>query len=160
MAPGAINPPRQEGEQSKVLNLHMHTSRNRITLESDSGTNGRGAMLDLILTNKEGPVGNVKLKGSLSCSYDEMVEFKILRATRREFCKLTTLDFRRPGFGLFRDLFVRVPWDKALQGKWVQEVLVDKGKATDITYLDLCKASDNVLHDILVSKLKRHGFDG
>ncbi|GAB0185305.1 hypothetical protein GRJ2_000995800 [Grus japonensis] len=37
----------------------------------------RGAMLDLVLTNKEGLVGNVKLKGSLGCSDCEMVEFKI-----------------------------------------------------------------------------------
>ncbi|GAB0184462.1 hypothetical protein GRJ2_000911500 [Grus japonensis] len=54
----------------------------------------RGAMLDLVLNNKEGLVGDVKLKGSLGCSDHEMVEFKILRAARRVHSKLTTLDSR------------------------------------------------------------------
>ncbi|GAB0176508.1 hypothetical protein GRJ2_000116000 [Grus japonensis] len=69
----------------------------------------RGAMLDLILTNKEGLVGDVKLKGSLGCSDHEMVEFRILRAARRAHSKLTTLDFRGADFGLFRDLPGSVP---------------------------------------------------
>ncbi|GAB0210350.1 mitochondrial enolase superfamily member 1 [Grus japonensis] len=88
----------------------------------------RGAMLDLILTNKEGLVGDVKLKGSLGCSDHEMVEFRILRAARRARSKLTTLDFRRADFGLFRDLLGRIPWDKALEGRGAQDSwLVFKG---------------------------------
>ncbi|GAB0185519.1 hypothetical protein GRJ2_001017200 [Grus japonensis] len=81
----------------------------------------RGAMLDLILTNKDGLVGDVKLKGSLGCSDHEMVEFKILRAARRAHSKLTALDFRRADFGLFRDLLARIPWDKALAGRGAQD---------------------------------------
>ncbi|GAB0199653.1 lysine-specific histone demethylase 1A [Grus japonensis] len=81
----------------------------------------RGAMLDLVLTTKEGLVGNVKLKGSLGCNDHEMVEFKILRAARRAHSKLTTLGFRRADFGLFRHLLGRVPWDKALEGGGAQD---------------------------------------
>ncbi|GAB0182749.1 hypothetical protein GRJ2_000740200 [Grus japonensis] len=85
-------------------------------------------MLDLVLTNKEGLVGDVKIKGSLGCSDHEMVEFKILRAARRAHSKITALDFRRAAFGLFRDLHGRVPGHKALGGRGAQESwLIFKG---------------------------------
>lgn len=34
-------------------------------------------------------------------------------------------------------------------------VLVNEGRATDSIYLELCKALDTVIHDVLVSKLER-----
>ncbi|GAB0204465.1 hypothetical protein GRJ2_002912100 [Grus japonensis] len=80
----------------------------------------RGAMLDLVLTNKERLVEDVKLKGSFGCNDHEMVEFMIFRVVRRAHRKLTTLNFKGADFCLFRDLLGRIPWDKALEGREAQ----------------------------------------
>jgi len=78
-------------------------------------------MLGLALTNKEGLVGNVKLRGGLGYRDHKVVEFKILRAARRACSKLTTLDFRTADFALFRSLLGGTPRDKVLEGRGAQE---------------------------------------
>jgi len=50
-----------------------------------------------------------------------MVELKILREARIVYNKLTTLDFKRADFGLFRDLLDRELWDKPLEGRGAQD---------------------------------------
>ena len=37
---------------------------------------------------------------------------------------------------------------------------VEKGRVTDVIYLDLCKALGTVPLDILVTKVKKNGFHG
>lgn len=61
-----------------------------VTQVMEEPTRG-GALLDLILVNKEGLVGDVKVESSLGCSDHEIVEPRILRAARRVKSKLTTL---------------------------------------------------------------------
>ncbi|PKU31519.1 rna-directed dna polymerase from mobile element jockey- hypothetical protein [Limosa lapponica baueri] len=45
----------------------------------------RGGLLDLVPTNKEGPIGNVKIKSSLSCSDHQMLDFRICRGGKKAF---------------------------------------------------------------------------
>lgn len=57
----------------------------------------------------------------MAYSDNEMVEFKILRQSKRVHSRLAILDFRRADFDLFKELLGRVTWDKALEGRQVQE---------------------------------------
>ena len=63
----------------------------------------------------------MKLKGSLGCSDHEIVEFRIVCDRSRATSRITTLNFRRANFGLFKGLLGGVPWVRALEGSGVQE---------------------------------------
>ena len=53
--------------------------------------------------------------------YLTMTEFSILGEVKRGASKTTTMDFRRADVDLFRMLVERLPGDKVLKGKGVQE---------------------------------------
>jgi len=80
-----------------------------------------GALLDLVLTNKEGLAENVKVRGRLGCGDQEMVEFRILHGGSRAISRIKILDFRRANSGLFKELLGGIPWIRALEGRGVQE---------------------------------------
>jgi len=81
----------------------------------------RGALLDLVLTNIERLVEDVKVGGSLGSSDHEMVKFRILCGGSRAISRIKTLDFRRANFSLFKELLGRIPWVRTLEGRGVQE---------------------------------------
>ena len=51
-----------------------------------------------------------------------LVGTRFLRAARRENSKLTTLGFRRAGFGVFQDLLGKVLWDHVLEARGDQDI--------------------------------------
>jgi len=78
-------------------------------------------LLGLVLTNEAGLIEDVKVGGNLGCSDHEMVEFGNLHGGNRAISRITTLDFRRANFGLFKDLLGRIAWVRALEGRGLQE---------------------------------------
>lgn len=63
----------------------------------------------------------MRVKSSLFCTKHGTVKFKILRGVSNTYSRITTLDFPRADFGLFRDLLGRIPYETALKGKGAQE---------------------------------------
>jgi len=51
----------------------------------------------------------------------EMMELRILYGGSRAISRITTLDFRRANFSLFRELLGGIPWGKTLEGRGIQE---------------------------------------
>jgi len=106
-------------------NMPRHTQSRRFLQSIDDNfltqvveepTRG-GVLLDLVLTNKKGMVEDGKVESSLDCSDHEMVEVKILHGGSRAISRITTLDFRRSNFGLFKELLGGIPRVRGLEGR-------------------------------------------
>ncbi|GAB0177896.1 hypothetical protein GRJ2_000254900 [Grus japonensis] len=81
----------------------------------------KGALLDLLLMNREGLMGELAIGGCLGHSDHEVVEFKIFGDRRKTDTKTSTLDMRRADFRLLRELVSQVPWETALEGIGVHQ---------------------------------------
>jgi len=55
----------------------LHSINDNFLMQVVEEPTRKGALLDLVLTNKEGLVEDVKVGGRLGCSDHEMVEFRI-----------------------------------------------------------------------------------
>lgn len=76
---------------------------------------------ELTLANKEEAVEDVKVRGSLGCSDNEVVEFRILREENKANRRITALGFRRADSGQFMDLLGGILWDTVLERRGLQE---------------------------------------
>ena len=74
------------------------------------------AMLDVLLTHKEGLAGNTDIGGSLGSSDYEIAKLKILREVRKINSRIATLEFRRADFVSCRHFVGRTPQKTALKG--------------------------------------------
>ena len=80
-----------------------------------------GAPVDLMFTNRERLVENVKIRSCLEQSDHKMVEFPILGKVRSGGSKTAAFDFWRADIELSSTQVVRLPRDSVLKGKGVQE---------------------------------------
>ena len=87
---------------------------------TDSPTRGE-ALLDLLLTNMDELIKDIKISVSLGCSDHALVEFTILRDMGQVKSKVRTLNFRRVNFQLFKELVDGTPWEAALRDKGAEQ---------------------------------------
>jgi len=92
---------------------------NSLSQVIDSPTRG-DVTLDLVVTSASELIGGVKTGGSLGCSDHALVEFTLLRDTGKARKIVSTPNFRKANFQLFKELVSIKPWEMVLRDRGVQ----------------------------------------
>jgi len=79
------------------------------------------ALQDLLLTNVEEIIKDVKIGVSLGCGDHALVKFMISRNMGLAKSGIRTLKFGRVNFRLFKELLAKISWDAVLKDKDVEE---------------------------------------
>ena len=85
---------------------------NFVVHKREEATRG-STILDLILTNKEDLVSEVKQVGYLGDHV--LLEFKILRKEEAKYSQTRILDFKRADFSRLREILGEIPWSDELK---------------------------------------------
>lgn len=105
---GDFNYPNICWESNAVVNKHskrfLECIEDNFLMQLLDVLTRSGALLDLLLTNKEDLLRDVTVNGSSGCSDHKITEFEILRGMRKTSSRIKTLDFRRADFDLFKEL--------------------------------------------------------
>ena len=96
------------GRQSRRF---LETVEDNILVHVMGGPTRTEALLDLVLTNAEERVREVKTGGSLGCSDHALLEFLILKNVGLAKSRDRTLYFRRAKFWLPTELLSGIPWE-------------------------------------------------
>ena len=79
------------------------------------------AFLDLVLTDAEELIKELKVGAILGCRDHALVQFEMVRATGPAKSKVRTLNFRRAHLRLFKGLLGEILWEAVLRDKGVEQ---------------------------------------
>jgi len=105
------------GRQSRFLES---VQDNFLVQVIDGPTRGE-ALLDLVLTNEEESIRDIKIGGSLGCSDHALVEFVMLKNAGLAKSRAKDLCFRRANFRPLKELLSGIPWETVLKGMGTEQ---------------------------------------